>query len=138
MLREELKHIPDTRKDLRNFGLVVGGVFAAIGGYLFWRNSEFAPYLIGFGGFLIIFGIIFPPTLKSLQRAWMTLAVIMGFVMTRVFIAALFFGDDAYRLDRNDRETISGYVQWQPGKIQSYWKYRKTRSIDRKSFEQQF
>ena len=139
MLKDELKNIPGTSKDLRNFGLVVGGVAAAIGGYLLWKNSEFAPILLGFGGFLIVFGLIFPTALKPLQRAWMTLAVIMGFVMTRVLLSLLFFlvmTPIGWIAKLTGKQFLD--VQWQPGKSQSYWKYRDKQSIDSKSFEQQF
>jgi hypothetical protein len=39
----------------------------------------------------VVLGLIVPGVLKAPQKAWMTLAVVMGFVMTRVMLSLLFF-----------------------------------------------
>lgn len=92
MLRDELKSIASTRRDLRNFGLVVGGVFFALGALAHWKGRPLWPWLEGAGVLLVAFGALYPAALKPLQRAWMTMAVLMGFVMTRVILGVLFFG----------------------------------------------
>ncbi len=87
----EIKNIKSTRKDLRNFGMLVGGVLLVLGAILFWYGKGSAPYILGAGGVLFACGVIFPTILTPLQKVWMALAVVMGFIMTRVILTILFF-----------------------------------------------
>jgi len=91
MLKEEFKHIGETKKDLRKFGLTVGGVLLAIGGVLFYFEKPSAIYFSVIGGLLIFFGAFFPMILKPLNRIWMSLAIILGFIMSRVILTILFY-----------------------------------------------
>lgn len=91
MIKDELKSIKSDRKDLRNFGLVVGGVFLSIGLYLWLRHKPAGPYFTAIGAPLLVLGLVFPTVLKPVQKVWMGLAVIMGFVMTRVILSGVFF-----------------------------------------------
>jgi hypothetical protein len=91
MLREEFKHIKETKKDLRKFGLTVGGVILAIGLLLFYFEKTSAIYFAIIGGLLILPGVFFPKILKPLNRIWMGLAIILGFIMSRVILTILFY-----------------------------------------------
>ena len=91
MLKEEFKHISETKKDLRKFGITVGGVLLAIGVVLFYFEKPSAIYFAVIGGLLIFFGALFPKILKPLNRIWMSLAIILGFIMSRVILTILFY-----------------------------------------------
>ena len=91
MLKEEFKHIKETKKDLRKFGLTVGIVLAAIGTLLFYFEKSSAIYFIIIGGLLILLGILLPQLLKPLNKIWMGLAIVLGFIMTRVILTTLFY-----------------------------------------------
>ncbi len=91
MILNELKNIKSTKKDLRNFGMLVGGVLLLLGAILFWYGKGSAPYILGTGALLFVSGVIFPGVLTPLQKVWMALAVVMGYVMTRVMLSLLFF-----------------------------------------------
>jgi hypothetical protein len=91
MVIEEIKKIESSSKKLREFGLVVGGVLCAVGGLLFWRGRWNFPYFLVPGIFLVITGAVIPSILKPVQKAWMTLAILMGWVMTRVLLSVLFY-----------------------------------------------
>jgi hypothetical protein len=91
MLKEEFKHIKETKKDLRKFGLTVGIVLAAIGTLLFYFEKSSAIYFTIIGGLLILLGVLFPQLLKPLNKLWMGLAIILGFIMTRVILTTLFY-----------------------------------------------
>jgi len=91
MLKEEFKHIIDTTKDLRKFGITVGGVLLAIGLLLFYFGKPSAIYFAVIGGLLILFGGLFPQFLKPLNKIWMGLAIILGFIMSRVILTILFY-----------------------------------------------
>jgi len=91
MLKEEFKHINETKKDLRKFGITVGGVLLAIGVLLFYFEKPSAIYFAVIGGLLILFGALFPQFLKPLNKIWMGLAIILGFIMSRVILTILFY-----------------------------------------------
>lgn len=91
MLKEEFKHIRETKQDLRKFGLTVGIVLVVIGILLFYFEKSSAIYFAVIGGSLILFGILFPQLLKPLNKIWMGLAIILGFIMTRVILSILFY-----------------------------------------------
>ncbi|MGB5287365.1 MAG: SxtJ family membrane protein [Ignavibacteriaceae bacterium] len=91
MLKAEFKQIKETKKDLRKFGITVGGVLLAIGVLLFYFEKPSAIYFAVIGGLLILFGALFPKILKPLNRIWMSLAIILGFIMSRVILTILFY-----------------------------------------------
>lgn len=93
MLIEEIKNISSTKRDLKKFGISVGLVLVVIG-FLFqvvWDNPTVYMILGGIGAFLILFGIIFPKLLLPIHKVWMTLAVVLGFIMTRIILSFLFY-----------------------------------------------
>ncbi len=138
MLRDELNAITSTRRDLRNFGLVVGGVFFALGALARWKGRAFWPWLEVPGGLLVAFGALFPPALKPLQRAWMTLAVIMGFVMTRVILGVLFFGA-LLPVGLIARLFGTRFLEGPPDPgVETYWHRREGKPPDPAHFERQF
>lgn len=88
---EEVKSIKSGPKELRSFGLTVGGVFALIGLLLCWKGRGAGPALFLTGAGLLIAGFAIPSVLKPVQKAWMTLALAMGWVMTRVILSIVFY-----------------------------------------------
>jgi len=61
--------------------------------YLWWKQQH-ANAVAG-----LILGDVFPAmgfvrrvVLKPLQKAWMTMAVVMGFVMRRIIVVGIFYG----------------------------------------------
>jgi hypothetical protein len=95
VLIEEIRSTDTSRRALRSFGLVVGSVFLGIALVVFWRAEwSFVPGMQIFGGLgaaLIILGLVWPPLLRPVYRVWMAVAVILGFLMTRVILTMVFF-----------------------------------------------
>lgn len=91
MLKDELKNIQSAPRDLRNFGLVVGGVLVAIALVLWWRERAVYVWVGGIGGALMALGLVAPSVLKPLQVPWMALAVVMGHFMSRVILFILYY-----------------------------------------------
>lgn len=79
-----------TTRDLRIFGIAVGLAFAAIGQFLL---SEGMPRwaLFALGGALFITGAVRPVLLKVIYGPWMTMAGIMGAIVTRVLLTVFYF-----------------------------------------------
>jgi hypothetical protein len=94
-IAEEIRALDTGRKALRSFGLVVGGVFIAIAAVIAWRTGGLGPWGTGLGSVgavLVLLGLVAPPVLRPVHRVWMGLAVVLGFVMTRVLLSLVFFG----------------------------------------------
>ena len=92
MLREDIKGLQKaTPRDLRKFGLVVGGVFLGLGLLFLLRNKSWWPWFVWPGAPLVVLGAILPRSLKWVYVAWMTLAMLMGAVVSTVLLVLLFF-----------------------------------------------
>jgi hypothetical protein len=89
-IREDIKQLKTSDRDLRKFGLMVGGVFAALGLLFLWRHKAFYPYFLWPGAGLVLFGAILPRALKWIYIAWMSVAFVLGFVMAHVILTLLF------------------------------------------------
>jgi hypothetical protein len=87
IILDDFKHITSTKKDLRNFGLLVGGVFMALGVIIL--RKWFVPF-VAIGVLLVVVGLTQPRLLKWIYLVWMGIATVMGWFMTRI-ILFLFF-----------------------------------------------
>ena len=88
---EEIKNIKQSKRDYRNFGLTMGIVIGIIGAVLFFKTSTLYPLFLGIGGLFIFLGLMLPSLLKPLYWPWMIFAVILGWFMTRLILAMLFY-----------------------------------------------
>jgi len=91
MLLEEIKNIKTTKKVLRNFGLILAVVLAIFGGISLWKESESYKYLFPGSGASLILAMLLPNVLKLIYLPWMTVATIIGWVMTRVILTILYY-----------------------------------------------
>lgn len=92
MLREEIKSIKGTKPELRKFGLTIGIFLLVIAAFLFWKQRPSFPYFAYIGGGFALLGLIVPILLKPIYKVWMSFAVVMGFIMTRLILTVLYFG----------------------------------------------
>lgn len=90
-IREDIKQLKTGESDLRKFGLVVGGVFAALGLLFLLRHKAAGPYLLLPGGLLMLVGLILPRALRPVYLGWMSVAFVLGFVMAHVILTLFFF-----------------------------------------------
>ena len=82
-----------TNGELRKFGLVMAGALGVIGALLAWRKGLTPPThgaLIAAGAFLVL-ALAAPRVLAPLEWAWMKLAAVLSFVMTRVILTLTFY-----------------------------------------------
>jgi hypothetical protein len=82
-----------SRRELRKFGLLVGGAFLALAAIALWRHRS--PLVIrGFGGLgavLVVAGAAAPTVLGPVYRGWMRLALLMSKVTTPIFMAIIYY-----------------------------------------------
>jgi multisubunit Na+/H+ antiporter MnhG subunit len=88
---EDIKGIKSGKKELREFGLTVGAILVILGVVALWRGKNVYPYFLSIGIALIVPVFWAPRILLPLQKAWMALALIIGFFMSRIILAALFY-----------------------------------------------
>jgi hypothetical protein len=91
MIAEEIRQLSPNRRELRKFGLVVGGVFGALGLLLLARGRTSAPWFLVPGAVLVFFGALGPRVLKPVYLVWMSLAIVLGFVVSQVILTLVFF-----------------------------------------------
>ncbi len=90
-IRQDIRELKTGPRDLRKFGLMVGGVFAGIGFLFLLRHKSSYPFFIWPGVALIVLCVLAPRSLKFPYIAWMTVAFAIGFVMARVLLSVCFF-----------------------------------------------
>ena len=89
---EEIKNIKTSNKDIRSFGITIGIILFIISAILFYYDKSSYEVIAYIGGGFIGLGIIIPTLLKPIYILWMTFAVILGWVMTRVILSLVFIG----------------------------------------------
>jgi len=138
MLLEEIKNIKSEKKDLRNFGLTIGIVLGLLAGLLWWKGRDTYSIFAVIAVVFILFGLLLPAVLKPLQKVWMTLAVIMGWIMTRVILGVLFYlvftaiGGIGRLLGKKFLD-----LKIDPA-IKSYWIIREQKTFNKSDYEKQF
>ena len=134
----DIRDIKSGRKELREFGFTIGIVLLVLAGFALWRGKASGAYLLTTGFFFIGFGAAVPQALKPLQKIWMAFSVVMGFFMSRLILAILFFGVitpigllmKLFKQDVLDRRMMKG--------ASSYWHERPGEAKTKESYENQY
>ena len=134
---EEIKNIKTGLKDLRSFGFTIGIILLIVTSILFYYNNLLFQNFAIIAAVFIVLGAIAPRLLKSVYLIWMTFAVVLGWVMTRVILSLVFyfiitpisfvtrlFGEDFLSLKRIDSN--------------SYWNKRDNEIELNQNYEKQF
>lgn len=82
-----------SKKELRSFGLLVGGVFSVIGAWpLLLRGEPVRLWAVTLGGGLILLGCVLPRALALLYQGWMWIGQTLGWINTRILLGLVFYG----------------------------------------------
>ena len=82
------------RKELRKFGLLVGGVFAALALYFLLRYgwTHTTGRILGVvGATLLSLAVVAPRALAPFRRVWMALAHVLGWINTRIILGVVYY-----------------------------------------------
>ncbi|GJL80925.1 MAG: hypothetical protein DHS20C01_05590 [marine bacterium B5-7] len=83
-----------TPQQLRQFGLLFGGMIALVFGvvlpFLFSGNYSLWPFITG--AIFALWALAHPASLKPIYRGWMRIALVLGFINTRIIMFILFYG----------------------------------------------
>lgn len=81
-----------TTKDLRQFGLVVGGVFAVIGLWpLVFRSESPRVWAMALGSLLMVLGASVPQSLKQVYGGWMKVGHVLGSINTKIILGLVYY-----------------------------------------------
>lgn len=76
----------------RKFGLLVGGVAAALGGLAYYHHHFGRSYfMVGLGAALMVGGLLVPTRLGFIYRPWMGLAHWLSKITTPIFMGVVYF-----------------------------------------------
>ena len=137
-IRDDIKQLKTGDSELRKFGLLVGGVFAAFGVIVLLRHKAHYPYFLWPGLALALLGAVLPRVLKYIYVAWMSVAFVLGFVIAHLILGVFFLlvitpiglaaricGKDFLKLKLDRRAA-------------SYWIPRERRAKSPADYERQF
>ena len=84
---------PVERRQLRSFGLLVGGLFGVLG---FWpvvlRGEGARLWALILAALLVIPAVLFPASLRPAHRVWMAIGEALGWINTRIILGLVFYG----------------------------------------------
>ena len=83
---------PNTNRQLRSFGLLVGGIFLVMGMWpVLWRGQDPRLWALAVGGSLLLPGLLMPVVLRKPYELWMRLAHVLGWINTRIILSIIFY-----------------------------------------------
>ncbi len=89
-IAQEIRELDSSPTALRKFSWVVGGILVLIAAVGWYNDKTWYPVLLWIGGPLAAIGTVVPRAVKPLYYAWMSMAVVLGFIMTRVILTIFF------------------------------------------------
>jgi hypothetical protein len=138
MIIEEIKNIKSGKKELRQFGITIGAVLGFLGAWFLWRDATGSYPLLITAVVFFSLGFILPRLLKPLHKLWMTLAVLLGWLMTRIILILLFYLV-VTPIGLLARFCGKDFLNKKfDSKVNSYWIPRKATPFERKNYERQF
>jgi hypothetical protein len=80
-------------RQLRHFGLLVGGIFGVIGLWpVLWRGQDPRWWAVVLAVVLVLPAVAAPRVLAPAYRAWMKLAEVLAWVNTRILLGIVYYG----------------------------------------------
>src|SRR5687767_8326246 len=82
-----------SQNELRKFGLVMATAWAVVAALVFWRHGIEQPFriFVALSATFLILAIVAPRVLAPVDWAWMRLAAVMSYFMTRVILTLTFY-----------------------------------------------
>ena len=135
---KEIKNIKSERRDLRNFGFIIGIIFLIIGGFLFWKEKEVFQIFIAISIIFILTAFNLQSVLKPVYWIWMIFGIILSWFMTLIILSLLFYvvvTSIGLTLRLFGKQLLE--LQWDKSK-ESYWNFRNNEHLQNENYEKQF
>ena len=88
---DEIKNIKTNIKNIRSFGITIGIILFLVSVFLYFYSKDYYQTLFFIASGFFGLGLIIPISLKPAYLVWMSFAVILGWIMTRVILSSLFY-----------------------------------------------
>lgn len=89
-IRSEIKNLDPKLRDLRNLGLVFGAMAWLVTGWALYTNGRSWPYFLVLGLGFGLWGLLHPTSLRPLYMAWLSLAILLGYFVSRLLLILVF------------------------------------------------
>ncbi len=133
-LIDEIKNIESSGKQLKQFGLLFGGIFLLLAVISYSKREEAFVFAILAAAFILP-AYLFPKVLVPLHKIWMSLAVLLGFISTRVILFLLFYFIVTPIKFFVKKDLLDEKLE---RKRESYWAKRENRNYEKSETERQF
>jgi len=79
-------------KQYRSFGLMVGGIFVAIGVWPLIHQDDIRVWAVIIGSLLMVLGLLLPRCLGPIFKVWMWVGHVLGWINTRIILGIIYYG----------------------------------------------
>lgn len=133
-----IKNLQDDKQTLRKFGLTSSIALIVIAAIVYWRKDLLGLPLIVTATALTLTALIVPRVLKYVYYVWMSVAMILQFIVTHIILTLLFFlvFTPVGLIKRTfGRDSMSR--RFDP-EVRSYWIEKEHEELNKTRYEQQF
>lgn len=88
---KNLSSIDEKRKELRNFGFIIGFIFTGIGLFPLIKGNDINNYFFAAGLILLVFAALLPSLLSPFYRVWMRIGHLLGKVNSFILMSIIFY-----------------------------------------------
>ncbi len=138
MLKDDFQNIRSGKREVRRFCFLLAVTCALLAGLLLWRGKAGFPVAAGVAVLFAAGGLFSPQRLAFVHRLWMMLALVLGWLTTRVVLTVLYFAVITpiglfARLTGRDPLDLK-----LAGNRESYWVRRPDEPSEGRRYETQF
>lgn len=138
MLIQSIREMDCSKKEIRKSAFAVGFVLSIIGLLLLWKGKDYYQWFLTVSALLVLLGVFAPILLKPFHRAWMTVALLLGWIMTRVILGLFYylvFTPIALLKRLFSKDTLGLTFDTE---ATTYWIEKKEQERKKDSYEKQF
>lgn len=123
---------------MKKFGFTIGIVLLLLAALLVWLGKSSYPVWGIIGLLFILSSLLFPVILRPFNKIWMSLAIILGWIMTRIILSILFyFALTSLRFIAMIFNKRFLNLKIDPS-ADTYWEKREKKPFDPSTYERQF
>jgi hypothetical protein len=133
-----MKKIQATEKELKKFGITFAIIFAIIGSYLLYKNSDNYKWFAIVSGLFLLSGLTIPKILKPIYKGWMLFAFALGWFNARLLLGIMFylvFTPVGFIMKLLRKELLDLKID---KNATTYWKKREHIPFDKSRYEHLF
>jgi uncharacterized membrane protein len=92
-ISSQIANLDSSAKEIKKFGLVIMVALTIIASIIYYKSgySIIINYLLGSGIVLLVSAILSPNILVPIYKVWMSLAFILGSIVSRIILTILFY-----------------------------------------------